>query len=119
MFVPDGLELRPSPLHGLGIFAIRSLPGRKTLGPYLGVRYTLKEFKEKYGTDTEHCYVARRYNYVICAKEPRTWITYVNESNNPNCRIHAHCLKTLRPITEGEELTLRYPPSYPRDYTLE
>jgi SET domain-containing protein len=118
MFVPACCEIRSSPVHGLGVFAKETIPARKSLGEYTGTRYTLKEFREKYGKDTEHCYVAARYNYVLCAKEERNWITFINESKNPNCRIHAHTLKTLREIQAGEELFLLYPPSYPRTYTL-
>lgn len=118
MFIPACLELKQSPVHGYGIFAKEDIKSNKTLGDYIGVRYTLKEFKEKYGDNTQYCYVARRYNYVLCAKEERNWITYINESKDPSCRIHAHKLKTLREIKKGEELFLKYPPSWSRNYQL-
>lgn len=118
MFVPACLEIKQSPIHGQGVFAKQDIPARKTLGEYTGTRYTLREFKEKYGTNTEHCYVARRYNYILCAKEERNWITFINESKEPNCRIFAHKLITLTNIKEGQELFLLYPSSYPRQYQL-
>ena len=118
MFIPANLELKPSPIHGLGIFAKEDIKAKKYLGEYEGVKYSLKDFKEKYGNDTEHCYVAKRYNYILCAKENRNWISFINESKEPNCIIHAHKLKTIKDIVKGEELFLQYPASYPRTYTL-
>ena len=112
------LEIKSSPIHGLGVFATQKLLPTMKLAEYTGDKYTLKEFKEKYGKDITYCYVARRANYILCAKEKRNIITYVNESKNPNCYIVRKILKPLRIIEPGEELFLQYAKDYPRDYKL-
>jgi hypothetical protein len=107
-----------SPIHGLGVFTTQQLQVRQPLTEYTGDRYTLKEFKEKYGSDIHYCYVARRANYILCAKENRNIITYINESKIPNVEIKRRILRPLRVIEEGEELFLQYSKDYPRDYSL-
>jgi len=113
------LTIQPSPIHGLGVFATQQLKPKMTLAEYTGDRYTLREFKEKYGKDIQHCYVARRANFILCAKENRNIITYINESKTPNVEIKSKILRPLRVIEEGEELFLHYAKDYPRDYELE
>lgn len=112
MQLPDGLEIRPSPIHGLGVFATKNLPDHRRLGEYTGVRYSLADFKAKYGSDTRHCYIARRANYILCSKESRNFITYINESNEPNVYLNRRRLYASRPIAAGEELLLQYPKTY-------
>ena len=118
MELPSGLELKSSPIHGLGIFATRPFQINEKIGEYTGDRYTLRSFKEKYGKDIQYCYVARRANYVICAKEKRNWLTYCNECKSPNLILKSRSAFTTRPIAIGEELFLQYTKDYPRDYTL-
>ena len=118
MFIPETLELRKSLIHGLGIFSNQTIPKNTVLGEYTGSKYSLKEFKNKYGNNTEHCYVARRQNYVICAKDQRNWISYVNESKEPNCKLISRLLTTTKEIKKDEELFLTYPKNYPRNYKL-
>ena len=118
MELPDGIELKPSPIHGLGIFAKRNFRKGEKIGEYVGERYTLREFKEKYGKDIQYCYVARRANYVICAKENRNWLTYCNESLNPNLKLKERFAYATRLVSAGEELFLQYAKDYSRDYSL-
>ena len=112
------LEIKESPIHGLGVFATQRLTPTMKLAEYTGDRYTLKQFKEKYGKDISYCYVARRANYILCAKENRNIITYVNESKTPNVYIKQKVLRPYRIIEPGEELFLQYAKDYPRDYSL-
>ena len=118
MELPQTLELKQSPIHGLGIFAKQTIPKNTKLGRYTGDHYTLKEFKAKYGKDISHCYVSRRTNLIICAKEKRNFMTYINESKDPNVFLKSFVLITHRVINEGEELFLHYADDYPRDYKL-
>lgn len=112
------LEIKPSQIHGLGVFAKQSIPKGTTLGIYTGDKYTLKEFKEKYGKDISHSYVARRANYIICAKEKRNIMTYINERLEPNVILKRLTLIADKDIQQGEELFLRYAKDYPRNYEL-
>lgn len=118
MDLPACCEIKPSSLHGLGVFAKVEIPKGTVLGEYRGDRYTLREFKEKYGTDYQYCYVARRENLVICCKERRNWISYMNEKRFPNCKVTGNVCRTVKPVSVGEELCLLYPVDYPRDYSL-
>jgi SET domain-containing protein len=112
------LEIKPSPIHGLGVFAKQTIPKGTKLGTYTGDKYSLKEFKEKYGKDISYCYVARRANYILCAKEKRNIMTYINESLTPNVFLYRFKLIANRDIEQGEELFLHYAKDYPRNYEL-
>lgn len=118
MELPSQLEIKESPIHGLGVFAKVPIKARKGLGVFTGDKYTLADFKAKYGNNIFYCFVARRANYIICAKETRNFITYINESKTPNVYFDKRVLRTLRPIDQGEELFLQYAENYPRDYVL-
>lgn len=122
MNLPSGLQLQPSPVDGLGIFAQEDFPSGFFFGFFEGVEYSLKDFKEKYGKDTRYCYQLGRQNKILCAKEKRNWITYLNESSDPNCLLKKRGCWSSRPIQKGEELFLCYDKNgvvkYPRTYTL-
>lgn len=121
VLTPKGLEIRKSPIHGLGVFATQDFPANHFFGFFEGgVEYTLKDFKQKYGKDTRYCYQLGRQNKIICAKETRNWITYLNECDTPNCHLQKRGCASLSPIRAGEELLLHYDKrgvlKYPRDY---
>lgn len=121
MLVPDSLILQPSSVHGLGIFATKDISANVCLGLYEGIEYTLKDFKEKYGKDVRYCYQLGRVNKIICAKENRNWITYINESQTPNVCLKKRGCWTVTNIQAGQELFLSYEKGtikYPRDYSL-
>jgi len=117
---PLSLEIRQSSIHGLGIFALQDIPAKTSLGLFEGIEYTLKDFKERYGKDTRYCYQLGRQNKIICAKEKRNWITYLNEREPPNCCLQKRGCWTLTDIKQGEELFLWYDKpgviKYMRDY---
>lgn len=118
--LPNCLYIDKSPIHGMGIFAKEDISANVYLGRFEGIEYTLKEFKEKYGKDTRYCYQLGRQNKIICAKENRNWITYMNEQNPPNCSLLKRGCITKTSVQKGEELFLHYDKKgvikYPRDY---
>ena len=116
--IHSSLEIKSSPIHGLGVFAKEFIAKGTKLGEYTGDRYTLKEFKEKYGKDISYCYVARRANFILCAKEKRNVMTYINESLTPNVFLKRFILIADSDIQQGQELFLQYAKDYPRDYDL-
>lgn len=116
MEIPVGLEMRESSVAGMGIFATRDFPSGHFFGLFEGVEYTLRDFKEKYGKDVRYCYQLGRVNKILCAKEKRNWITYLNESEQPNVVLKKRGAWACRDIRGGEELFLKYPNKYPRDY---
>ena len=112
------LVIKESPVHGLGVFAKQTIPKGTKLGTYTGDKYSLKEFKEKYGKDISYCYVARRAHYILCAKEKRNIMTYINERLHPNVILKRFILIADKDIQQGEELFLNYAKDYPRNYEL-
>ena len=121
MEVPPNLELKPSAVHGLGIFALQDLSANIFLGDYIGEPMTKAAFKERYGNDITHTYWLNQNfpnNLIYCAKEKRNFITYINESNEPNVFLKQRKLYTKCDIVKGNELFLRYTSKYNRDYVI-
>lgn len=111
--------VRPSPIHGMGLFATQDLPAGFQLAVYHGIEMSLKSFHEQYGRDYRHTYSLRRLNRILCGKGVDNPSHWCNESLEPNVVLKKRGLWTLREIEAGEELTLRYPANYPRDYMVE
>ncbi len=114
MYIPIQLELKDSPIDGLGIFATIDIPAGTNLGKYEGKYMRHTEFKPIYGNDITYCYFKRRTWEYIVAKDERNWITYVNDGvHNQSIKKVNVCLKdwccfTTQPIKAGEEILLDY-----------
>ena len=83
--LPDNLALRPSEIHGYGVFALEDIPAGKMLG----------------------------LSHIQSPELIRTPLGgYINHSMNPNCiRIlegNRWYLQSIADISDGEELTLMY-----------
>ena len=95
--IPDGVELKESPLHGLGFFATKFIPKNSKIG--IGHYYT-------FNSD---------YKYIRLP-----FVAFVNYDTNPNSKLDIEkkvingktstytMFITKKDINEGEELTLRY-----------
>ena len=107
------LQIRRSPIHGLGVLARETIPGRRLVIEYVGVRISLAE--------AERRFLKRDKPKRICfACASRYWIfdgwkgngsKYINHGCSPNLcawRPRGHiCLFSLKSILPGEELTPR------------
>lgn len=119
VFLPSGLELRPSPVAGLGVFATEDLSANRCLGEFVGTPMKHDEFKAKYGTDYRYVCRQRRTWLYRVAKEERNFITFMNDGkhgqteNKVNVRIKNWRAYTTRDIKAGEELFLDYGYAYP------
>ena len=63
------VEIKSSPVAGLGAFATQDIPSNTKLGDYTGVEMTLKEFKEQYGDDISYTYSLRFVNKILVGKD--------------------------------------------------
>lgn len=114
-------EIKASQIHGYGLFSTDDIQPNTPIVEYTGVSMKKSEFKQKYGNDIRYC-LWNKQNFpttrIIVSKKCRNPITYCNESKTPNCAIVNKWLVSLRFISAGEELTLLYHSSYPRDYSI-
>jgi SET domain-containing protein len=121
----DLVTIKKSKIEGLGVFAKEDIPKDTKIADYYGKEMTLKNFKSKYGEyklNSLNTYRMKRINKIIVAKqEPfksKNLTNYVNESKKSNCILKKRALYTLNDVKKGEELTLKYPENYNRNYTL-
>ena len=124
-FFNEWVEVRKSTIPGYdmwGLFAKKDIPANCVISLYKGIEMTLKEFKDKYGTDIKYSYSLRQINKRISGKE-KEFLTenpchYCNESLNPNVSRKKRCLISNKFIVKDAELFIDYPKNYPRDYNL-
>ena len=92
--LPESVTVKSSPIHGLGLFAIETIPKNIDLGM---IHFVL-----------ENLYDNREREII------RTPVGgFVNHSENPNCervevKLHRWNIKTIKEVKKGEELTLKY-----------
>jgi SET domain-containing protein len=118
MQVPDGLEIRESPIHGLGLFATRHIRKGERLGEYIGTEMLYKDFKTLYGNDFEHTYIKKMiykpWVIRVAKGENRNYMTYINDGaygqtvSKVNVYLKKWFLYAWSDIEPGEELLLEY-----------
>ncbi len=110
------IEVRHSPIHGYGVFALRRIRKGTTVVEYLGERISHKEADTRYegkGSQDNHTFLftvdART---VIDAGVNGNEARYINHACRPNCqsvresrRIFVESIRTIQP---GEELAYDY-----------
>jgi SET domain-containing protein len=115
---PDGplFEVRASPLHGLGVFALRRIPKGTRVIEYLGERVSHAEADRRYegkGDDDNHTFLFIADDAtVIDAGVDGNDARFVNHSCEPNCESVIEesrvFIDAIRAIAPGEELTYDY-----------
>ncbi len=121
---PLSIEVRPSSIQGMGVFAQRLIPKKTRIIEYVGERISHAEADARYNEDAmEHPYtylftVDRKT--VIDATVQGNESRYINHSCEPNCeavleekRIYIEALRDIQP---GEELTYDYHLEYQGRY---
>jgi uncharacterized protein len=110
------IEVRASPLHGLGVFAARRIPRGTRVIEYLGERVSHEEADRRYphkdAGDSHTLLFIVDSHTVIDAGVDGNEARFVNHSCAPNCesvienqRVYIDAIRTIEP---GEELTYDY-----------
>jgi SET domain-containing protein len=92
--LPESVTIKSSPIHGLGLFAVKVIPKNTDLGMMHLVLENMYDIKQR---------------EII-----RTPVGgHVNHSEDANCervevKIYRWHLKTIKEVKKGEELTLKY-----------
>ena len=121
------LEVRPSPLQGLGAFAFRKIRKGTRIIEYLGERITPIEADDRYEklAKPNHTFLFTiDSRLVVDATFKGNVARFINHSCNPNCESvidrRRIWIEALRDIEQGEELTYDYhldlPPPLPRGW---
>lgn len=103
------VEVRESPIHGKGVFALETIPRDTLIGRYLGTPakrngvYVLWIWED---------------DDVQCPISGENDLRYVNHARRPNAIFLGDELVALRRIRAGEEITFNYGPEAP-DIDLE
>ena len=109
-------EVRSSPVHGLGGFALRRIPSGTRIAEYVGERLTDDEVDARYANregDLGHTFLFRiDDNAYVDASLQGNESRFINHSCDPNCEsdvVDGHVYITaIRDIAPGEELTYDY-----------
>ena len=111
------VEVRPSAVHGQGVFAIVPLPAGSLVGRYEGRRYSETQALRRDWDDQLTYLFGLSDGSIIDGAEGGNATRHLNHACAPNCqaveysgrggRLEVH-IETLRPIQVGEELTLDY-----------
>ena len=109
-------EVRPSPVHGFGGFAVRRIRPGTRIVEYIGERLTGDEVDARYGEaegDRSHTFLFRvGDDAYLDASRHGNESRFINHSCDPNCesdvmdgRVY---ISAIRDIAPGEELTYDY-----------
>jgi hypothetical protein len=110
------VEVRNSPVHGSGVFALRRIRKGTTIIEYLGDRVSHEEVDERYAdkleTDSHTFLFTVNSKIVIDAGSNGNDARFINHSCDPNCestiknkRVFIEAIRTIQP---GEELSYDY-----------
>ena len=109
-------EIRSSPRHGVGAYALRDLPAGTRLIEYAGERITEAEGDARYpevpGQEIITYLFAIDDDIVIDAAVGGNDARFINHSCDPNCDAVVEdgriWIETIRDVTTGEELAYDY-----------
>jgi SET domain-containing protein len=117
------IQVRNSPIHGRGVFAVAPIKKGTRLLEYKGKRVTHKEADKLYGGGAEsgHTFLfTLNDDYVIDANQDGNSARWINHSCSPNCESICEAaedddpahdrvfIEAIRNIKPGEELSYNY-----------
>ncbi|MEX0886151.1 MAG: SET domain-containing protein-lysine N-methyltransferase [Phycisphaeraceae bacterium] len=97
------IRVKPSPIHGQGLFAATRIEAETYIGEYLGPR-----------TQTDGLYVLwiEEEDGTLYGIDGQNDLRYLNHSLEPNAELEGEELYALRDIELGEEITIHYGPDW-------
>jgi SET domain-containing protein len=113
----DLIEVRPSDVHGQGVFAVTSISAGRLVGRYEGRRYTEAEASSKAWDDGLTYLFGLSDGTIIDGADGGNATRHLNHACTPNCQAVEHrkrggelgiVIETIRSVRAGEELTLDY-----------
>ncbi|MDX2267621.1 MAG: SET domain-containing protein-lysine N-methyltransferase [Bryobacter sp.] len=111
-FCAFALEVRPSPIHRWGVFALEDIPKNRKVMEYTGEKVSRREGKRRAESNEIHCLFTLNSYWYIDGAVGGSGAEFVNHCCEPNLEsriVKDHILYfSLRPIKRGEELTLDY-----------
>ena len=119
-FAP-GLDVRKSPIDGMGCFATQFFPKGKKIAEYAGELISQREVERRVKTLKKHRICAINSRWSLDGERGGNGTHYLNHSCRPNSYMritHGHLLfMALRDIRPGEEITCDYISTHhPDDY---
>lgn len=111
------IEVRPSTVHGRGVFAVAQLLAGSRVGRYEGRRYSEKEAMKRTWDDQLTYLFGLSDGSIIDGAEGGNATRHINHACEPNCQAVEYRgpggrlevrIETLRVVSAGEELTLDY-----------
>ncbi|HLS51649.1 MAG TPA: SET domain-containing protein-lysine N-methyltransferase [Burkholderiaceae bacterium] len=110
--------VKPSPLHGLGVFAARDIPANTSIFSYTGKRITPEEADERPPSDPDDpdhtFFFALSNGKIIDGSRGGNDAKWINHSCDPNCQAQENAtgsrvyIVSLYDIKAGEELFYDY-----------
>ena len=113
----DDVQVRASPVHGAGLFALRSLPPGALVGVYEGRRYAPSQAHDMNWDDALTYLFGLSDGTLIDASDGGNATRHINHSCEPNCQANEESdddgelsivIRTRRRIRVGEELFIDY-----------
>jgi uncharacterized protein len=108
---PDDLDVRPSRIHGRGVFAKRPVPAKRKIGELTGELISRAEARRR-AKDQPVVYIVEFEDDKALDVSSDECLRFVNHSCGPNTYLrrigHRVELYSLRKIRAGEELTCDY-----------
>jgi uncharacterized protein len=107
----DHFEVRPSRIHGQGVFAKRPFPAHRKIGEMIGELITVREARRRF-KNAEVVTIVEFDDDMALDLSTDQCLRFVNHSCGPNTFLrrigHRVELYSLRRIRAGEELTCDY-----------
>ncbi len=95
----DWISVRPSPIHGFGVFAQAFIPAESYIGDYVGP--TVEE-------DGRYVLWVEEDDGSWSGVDGRNALRYLNHHPTPNAELNGIELYALSDIERGEEITIHY-----------